>query len=115
MMANSSAATVRSSPPESTRQTWIVDIVRRARLADSELLVIPASASTEEAWAKAAEVCRLRDDELTRHIADYFKLPVAQLSATDSHALKLVPEAVARRHKVLPLRQSDRQVVLATA
>jgi type II secretory ATPase GspE/PulE/Tfp pilus assembly ATPase PilB-like protein/ActR/RegA family two-component response regulator len=97
------------------RQHWIVDIARKAQLANSELLNIAPGASTEEAWAKTSEVCRIREDELTRHVAEHFKLPVARLSAAESHALKLVPETTARRHKVVPLRQTDRQLVVATA
>lgn len=100
---------------ENTRQHWIVDVARRAHLANSETLTIPASLSTEEAWARACEVCRIREDELTKHVADFFKLPVAHLLSVESHSLKLIPESIARRHNVLPLRQSDRQLVVATA
>lgn len=100
---------------ENARQHWMVAVARRALLANSERLVIPPTLSTEAAWAKVCEVCRIREDELTRHVADYFKLPLARLSEAEGHALKLVPETVARRHKILPLRQSDRQLVVATA
>jgi type IV pilus assembly protein PilB len=103
------------APAESSRQHWIVDIARRAHLAHSELLIVPVGLSTEEAWAKTGEVCGIGEDDLTRHVAEHFKVPIAQLSAAESHALKLVPELVARRHHVLPLRQTDRQVVVATA
>jgi type IV pilus assembly protein PilB len=99
----------------SVKQHWIVDIARRANLPNADRLSIPASTSTEEAWAVAGEVCAVGEDDLTRHVAEHFKIPVAQLAASESHALKLVPEATARRHKVLPLRQTDRQLVVATA
>jgi len=110
-------ATLIPTPPtaEGLRQHWIVDIVRRAKLEGSDGLLIPSRTSTEEAWAKAGAVCKIRDDDLARHIAGYFKLPLAQLSTADPHALKLVSEAVARRHIVLPLRQTDRKLVVATA
>jgi len=116
MIVDSARAPAKREPPaENARQHWIVDIARRAQLPNNEQLTIAARASTEEAWAKAGDVCKVRDEELTRHVAAYFKLPVAQLSQAEAHALKLVPEAVARRHKVLPLRQTDRQLVVATA
>jgi type IV pilus assembly protein PilB len=99
----------------SARQHWIVDIARRAELSNNEQLVIDARVLIEEAWARVGVICKVRDEELTRHVAAYFKLPVAQLAAAEEHALKLVPEGVARRHKVLPLRQTDRQLVVATA
>src|ERR1700738_3875115 len=101
--------------PPNVRQHWIVDIARRAQLPNCELLNIAPGASSEEAWAKTGEVCGIREDELTRHIAEHFKLPIARLTASESHALKLVPEITSRRHKILPLRQTDRQLVVATA
>jgi type II secretory ATPase GspE/PulE/Tfp pilus assembly ATPase PilB-like protein len=97
------------------RQHWIVDIARKAHLANCESLNIAPSASTDEAWAKTTEVCRIREDELTGLVALHFKLPVARLTAAESHALKLVPEVTARRHSVLPLRQTDRQLVIASS
>ena len=100
---------------ENVRQHWIVDIARRAHLANSGLLTLPVGLSTEEAWAKTGDVCGIAEDDLTRHVAEHFRVPVAQLSAAEGHALKLVPEGVARRHHVLPLRQTDRQLVVATA
>jgi hypothetical protein len=81
------------APAETSRQHWIVDIARRAHLAHSELLILPVGLSTEEAWAKTGEVCRIGEDDPTRHVAEHFKVPVAQLSAAESHALKLVPDA----------------------
>jgi type II secretory ATPase GspE/PulE/Tfp pilus assembly ATPase PilB-like protein/ActR/RegA family two-component response regulator len=97
------------------RQHWIVDIARKANLANCESLNIAPNASTDEAWAKTTEVCRIREDELTGLVALHFKLPVARLTAAESHALKLVPEVTARRHSILPLRQTDRQLVIASS
>jgi type IV pilus assembly protein PilB len=116
MTTNSIASPGELQPLSATpRQHWMVDIARRAHLTNSELLTIAPGATTEAAWTKAGEVCEIREDDLTRRVAEHFKLPLAQLSAADEHALKLVPETVARRHRVLPLRQSDRQLVVATA
>jgi type IV pilus assembly protein PilB len=116
-MTMTSARTPAKRPvaPESARQHWIVDVARKAHLANSETLTLSANLSTEEAWAMACEVCGIREDELTQHVADFFKLPVAHLLSVESHSLKLIPESIARRHNVLPLRQSDRQLVVATA
>ena len=87
-----SATAARQTPSgHSQRQHWIVDVARRAKLANSETLIIPATLSTQDAWAKACEVCRIREEEMTRHVADYFKLPLAKLSGAEGHALTLIP------------------------
>jgi CheY-like chemotaxis protein len=42
-------------------------------------------------------------------------LPLARLDAADPRARRLLPECLARRHRVFPLREDDRTFVVATA
>ena len=39
---------------ENVRQHWLVEVARRAQLANSEMLSVPSRSSTEEARVKAA-------------------------------------------------------------
>ncbi|MCH7808814.1 MAG: type II/IV secretion system protein [Planctomycetes bacterium] len=55
------------------------------------------------------------EDDLARHIATHFRLAVADLGSAAPQALKLVPERVARRYQVFPIREDDRQLVVATS
>ena len=78
--------------PDTSRPHWLVEVARRAHLANSDLLALPASLPTEEAWARATQICDVTDDQLARHVAAHFRVAVAQLAGAESHALKLVPE-----------------------
>jgi hypothetical protein len=100
-IASASAAAKLQRAPDTSRPHWLVDVARRATLANSDLLTLAASTPIEEAWAKATQTCKVTDDQLAQHVAGHFRVAVAQLSGAESHALKLVPETVARRHKVL--------------
>ncbi|MEZ4414377.1 MAG: ATPase, T2SS/T4P/T4SS family [Gemmatimonadota bacterium] len=70
---------------------------------------------TAEAWRVVTRQLGISDDQLASHVADYFRLETANLSATEPHAAVLLPEALIRRHLILPLQETDRQLVVATA
>ena len=53
--------------------------------------------------------------ELARVVAAHFRLPLADLSDRSAHLERIVPGAVARRLEVLPLRHTDRALVVASA
>jgi type II secretory ATPase GspE/PulE/Tfp pilus assembly ATPase PilB-like protein/CheY-like chemotaxis protein len=48
-------------------------------------------------------------------VARSFKVPVADLAAADARAATLVPEALARKHLVVPVAATDRIIRIATA
>jgi type II secretory ATPase GspE/PulE/Tfp pilus assembly ATPase PilB-like protein/ActR/RegA family two-component response regulator len=68
-----------------------------------------------EAWLAACEVTEISQDALATHVADYFRLKVADLNAAESTAVKLVPEKVARQYGIFPVKENDRHLTVATA
>jgi len=94
---------------------WLIDVAVRAGVQDAETADLPVGAPLDDAWAAVRAAGSLDDDELVQHVARHFRLGVADLSAGETKALKLVPEAVARRFCVFPLREDDRTLVVATA
>ena len=67
-----------------------------------------------KAWLEVASHCGVRLEELVQEVADRLRLPVARLDRRDAHVTKLVPGRIARRFHVVPLRASDRQILIAT-
>lgn len=57
----------------------------------------------------------LADDQLASLVADYFRLDTANLDLAQPHAAGLIPEPLIRRHLILPLEESDRHLIVATA
>lgn len=96
-------------------QHWLVDVARRANLPEVDRLDIPSSTPIREAWSAVARVCRIGEPELAAVVASRFRLNVARLDAAEPRSLKLVPESVARRFGVLPLRETDRNIFIATS
>jgi len=67
------------------------------------------------AWSAVACACRLDDASLAAAVASRFRLNVAALETAEPRTLKLVPESLARRNTVLPLREIDRNIFVATS
>jgi type IV pilus assembly protein PilB len=96
------------------QQHWLTGVLRRANIAGASTLDIPSDTPLPDAWlaALSSEVGQL---ELTGLVGRHFGLRIADLTAIDHRALRLVPEAMARTYQVVPLRETDRQLVVATA
>jgi CheY-like chemotaxis protein len=93
---------------------WLVAIARAARLVDGRLRV-PSDTPISEAWSLVAMAAGIEQDELARLVAAHFRLAVADLSDQSEHARRIIPAAVARRLAILPLRYTDRTLVVASA
>jgi type II secretory ATPase GspE/PulE/Tfp pilus assembly ATPase PilB-like protein/ActR/RegA family two-component response regulator len=91
------------------------DVLRRANVNGAQELNIRPDASIADAWQAAARECNLTTAEIAGLVGRAYGFPVANLASAENRALRLVPEATARKYQVLPLRESDRQLVVATA
>jgi type IV pilus assembly protein PilB len=94
---------------------WLESAAVRAGLAGAASVSIPADVGTSEAWDIASRTLGLTPGELACRIAPQFGLGVAELDRTDPRALALLPERLARRYHVFPLREDDRTIYVATA
>jgi type IV pilus assembly protein PilB len=66
-------------------------------------------------WATVVEQGLAEDARIVDAVARRFRLPVANLAASDARTVSLVPESLARKHQVLPLSANDRTIQIATA
>lgn len=98
-----------------TVQHWLLTVVRSAGHKNLETLTLPPASSTPAAWAVVARACGMSDKDLAKRVAERFHLPLANLEVSDRRALRLVPEKVARRYRVLPMREDDQCLVVATS
>lgn len=94
---------------------WLVRITERAGLAGSERLDVPADTSADDAWGAVGRAVGVPDTKLSELVAEYFRLDVANFTLADPNAFLLVPEAMARKHLIFPLAETDRHLVVATA
>ncbi len=94
---------------------WLAQVARKAGLGGAEALEIPADLELEEAWKDVADATGLTLTELATQVAASFRLEVAALDTAEARTRKLVPEAMAHRYQVFPLRETYNTLVVATA
>src|SRR5690606_2447654 len=58
---------------------------------------------------------RTTDEEFTRRVAGHFRIGVADVGQRDAQAVALIPEGVARRHGILGVSLTERNIVVATS
>ena len=94
---------------------WLVRIAERAGLGDHERPDLAPGRSAFEAWTEVTKAYGLSDSALSQLVADYFRLEVADITEADPNAALLIPETMARKHRVFPIAEDDRYFVVATA
>jgi type II secretory ATPase GspE/PulE/Tfp pilus assembly ATPase PilB-like protein len=94
---------------------WLAQIAQDMQWPNAELLELPVWTSLAEAWDHTSRTCGVASEVLTERVAAHFRLPVADLNIVEGHVLKLLPEKLARRYGVMPLREDDRHLVVATS
>jgi type II secretory ATPase GspE/PulE/Tfp pilus assembly ATPase PilB-like protein/ActR/RegA family two-component response regulator len=94
---------------------WLAKVGEDLGLSAEVLGRIAPATNLPEAWSRLAVLAQVGDVELTAAVARHFHLGVADLTDAEERAAKLLPEAIARRHHVFPLRESDRNLVVATS
>ncbi|MEO8945537.1 MAG: ATPase, T2SS/T4P/T4SS family [Gemmatimonadaceae bacterium] len=92
---------------------WLINAAEKAGWkADVKPHLSPAT-PLDEAWRSVAHAYHVSEADLAVQVAALFRLSVAQLGAIEPRAVKLVPEKIARKHHVLPLRESQNEIVIA--
>ncbi len=81
----------------------------------AERLEVPPDTSVEDAWSTVSRTVGVGDGKLVELVAEYFRLEVTDFAAADPNAFLLVPEAMARKHLIYPMMETDRHLVVATS
>lgn len=98
-----------------SRGHWLLKVAQRASLGGADAIDVALGTPPAEAWHTVAATCGVTEGDLVRHVADHYRLRVADLHAAEARVVKLVPEDLARRFNVFPIREDDRHLVVATA
>ena len=94
---------------------WLINVVKAAGHPAVEALDTAATVSIEDAWAEITEICRLDDDGLSQIVAAHFRLGTADLDHAHPDLVARIPERIARKYGVLPLREDNGHLVIATS
>ena len=94
---------------------WLINAAEKAGWQATSKPALSATTSLEAAWRSVAGAYAVSEAELAGQVAALFRIQLAALDAVEPRAVKLVPEKTARKHHVLPLRESQNEIVIATS
>src|ERR1700704_3809712 len=98
-----------------TLMHWLAAAAARAGMKGADVLVLPSDVSLADSWEIACRTLGVSASELARLLAPAFGLAEADFDKAESRALSLLPERIARKYHVFPLREDDRHLVVATS
>jgi type IV pilus assembly protein PilB len=94
---------------------WLAAAASRAGIKGADGLVVPGDSSLIDSWEIAARTLGVSAAELAASLAPSFGLAEADFKKAEPRALALLPERIARKYHVFPLREDERHLVVATA
>jgi len=94
---------------------WLAAAAARAGIKGADVLVLPGDISLIDSWEIASRTLGVSAPDLARSLAPAFALAEADFSKAEPRALALLPERIARKYHVFPLREDERHLVVATA
>ncbi|MFN8653045.1 MAG: ATPase, T2SS/T4P/T4SS family [Gemmatimonadales bacterium] len=95
---------------------WLVPTLEKVLPPESlETLRQESSDQPQSLWLVVVQRKLATDDAILRAAAARFRLPLADLNAIDPKARDAVPEPLVRRYNILPIRQTDSVLEVATA
>jgi type IV pilus assembly protein PilB len=94
---------------------WLAEAAARSGIEGATSLLIPAGTVAAEAWEMTARALGVTPSDLAQRTSRALGLHYADFQAAQRKATRLVPAKLARRFNVFPLREDDRQLIVATA
>lgn len=94
---------------------WLVEVARRGGLTGADRLGVGRDVPIADAWTAVARGTGSSLEVLAEVVARHFRLKVADMAESEEKAVRLLPESIARRFLVFPLREDYRHLVVATS
>ncbi len=102
-------------PSRGPADGWLAPILLGGKLVAQAQLDSLMSQPPAKIWTSVVASGWTTDQAIATEIARVFRLPLANLASTDPRVTTLLPEAVARKHQVVPISANDRTIQIATA
>ena len=94
---------------------WLINAAEQAGLRASAKPDVSAKTPLPQAWERVAKAYGVTQSDLAVRVADAFRLAPADLLQIEDRAVKLVPEKLARKHNILPVRENHSEIIVATS
>lgn len=104
-----------SPAPATFPDAWLgAHLIEGGLVTEAQLSALAAGGKSR-LWTSVVDAGLATDLAIAQLLATRFRLPIADLSAIDSRAATVLPEAAARKYHVVPLALDEKTVRVATA
>jgi type II secretory ATPase GspE/PulE/Tfp pilus assembly ATPase PilB-like protein/CheY-like chemotaxis protein len=94
---------------------WLINAAERAGWRAQTKPVITPKTPLAEAWKSVAAAYGVVESDLAAAVASAFRTAPADLLRIEDRAVKLVPEKLARKHNILPIKETHSEIIVATS
>ena len=94
---------------------WLINVAEQAGLRAPVKPDVSAQTPLPQAWERVAKAYGVTQSDLAVRVADAFRLAPADLLQVEDRAVKLLPEKLARKHNILPVRENHSEIIVATS
>ena len=94
---------------------WLANAALRAGIPAAKTASVSEATPLPAVWEQLAREFRLTESALAAKVAPVLRVPLADFDRADAKAARLVPEKLARKHLVYALRETDRELVVASS
>jgi type IV pilus assembly protein PilB len=94
---------------------WLLSVARASGIPDADTLFTAATVPIADAWSTLAQGCKLTDEQLAHLVAAHYRLGVANLDSARAELTQRIPEKIARKYGIFPLREENGHLVIATS
>jgi type IV pilus assembly protein PilB len=93
---------------------WLVRVARQAGLPGVEALDPQQPLEVADAWSAVSRAAGISQEQLATTVAARLRLSVFDEAELDPKVLRLIPSSLARRYNIVPVRETYRELVVAT-
>jgi type IV pilus assembly protein PilB len=93
---------------------WLIRVARQAGLDGAQTLDPQGGLQGADAWSAVSRAAGISQDQLAATVAARLRLNVFDRAELDPNVLRLIPASLARRYNVVPVRETYRELVVAT-
>ena len=94
---------------------WLQNAAVRAGIPGAAEAVVAPTASVAQAWDEVSRGTQLSGYALASKVATALRLPLAYVEQAEAKAARLLPEKLARKYGVFALRDTDRELIVASS
>lgn len=94
---------------------WLINAAEKAGWRAANRPAISAATPLDEAWSAVTQAYGVTETDLAAQVAALFRLQPATMEGIEPRAVKLLPEKLARKHNVLPIRETHNEIVVASS